>query len=224
MRSANQALPKSSPGYNPDVADAYPYDPEKAQGPPRPGRATRTASSFTMAIPGGNIANMERQGALIQDQLKQGRDQGEDRADPRHRHRHAVLHRRARATRSPRRTSRDKFYPGVYYDQWGKFQFVAIWNGAERDDIDNLMLDAQSTTDPAETGGAHEAGGQDRHRRGARGADRVHAPVHGVRQGPASAAPSAAQTDICDPPDLHAAPDEDEGLTRCRTRVPASRP
>ncbi len=144
---ADQALPPSSPGYNPDVADAYPYDPQKAKdlltqaGYPN-------GFDFTMVIPGGNIANMERQGALLQDQLKAvginakiERILGTDIATQ------YYIAGKGDAFAAARLAT--KYFPGTYEDQWAKFKFVAIWNGAERDDITQLVNEAQGTADPA---------------------------------------------------------------------------
>lgn len=144
-----QALPPDSPGYNPDIANAYPYDPKRAKelltqaGYP-------DGFEFTMTIPGPGIENMRNQGQLIQDMLKQvgitakiKTVQGNDIAT------NYYINGGGDAFAAARLAS--SFYPGAYYDQFGRFQFVAIWNKAQRPDIDALMLQAQGAKDPAET-------------------------------------------------------------------------
>ncbi len=196
---ATQALPKGSPGYNPDIANAYPYDPAKAKdlltqaGYPN-------GLDFTMVIPGGNIANMEQQGALIQDQLKKvgirakiERILGTDIA--------TQYYIAGKGDAFGAAHLANKFYPGVYYDQWGKFQFVPIWNGAQRDDIDSLMIDAQSTTDPNRTA-------QDTKDAAKIVSDQaLEVPIAFMPQFMAYdkarvGGTVGAQTDICDPPNL----------------------
>ena len=60
--------PQSHIGYNPDVAEQYPYDPERAR------ELLAEAGhgdglTLEMYIPGGGIVNMERQGEIVQQQL-----------------------------------------------------------------------------------------------------------------------------------------------------------
>jgi ABC-type transport system substrate-binding protein len=146
---ATQSLPKDSPGYDPALANAYPYNIGRAKdllaqaGYPN-------GFKFTMAIPGPGIKNMQSQGALIQDQLSKigvtaeikpilGQDIATQYYIAGGGDAFAAAH------------LASTFYPGVYYDQWGKFQFVPIWNGAERTDLDSLTLRAQATSNPAET-------------------------------------------------------------------------
>ncbi|MGZ6994879.1 MAG: ABC transporter substrate-binding protein [Acidimicrobiia bacterium] len=146
---ATQSLPKNSPGYDASLAGAYPYNPEKAKDLLRQA-GYPNGFEFTMAIPGPGIKSMESQGAVIQDQLSKigvkanikpilGQDIATQYYIAGGGDAFAAAH------------LASTFYPGVYYDQWGKYQFVPIWNGAERADIDALTLRAQATTDPAET-------------------------------------------------------------------------
>lgn len=146
---ATQSLPKNSPGYDPALAGAYPYDPEKAKqlladaGYPN-------GFTFTMAIPGPGIQNMQDQAVLIQDQLKKVGITAEIKpilANDIATQYYITGDGAAFAAAHLAST----YYPGIYYDQWGKFQFVPIWEGAERADIDDLALRAQAATDPAET-------------------------------------------------------------------------
>jgi ABC-type transport system substrate-binding protein len=146
---ASQSLPKSSPGYDPSLDGRYPYSVERARqlladaGYPN-------GFTFTMAIPGPGIKNMQDQSTLIQDQLKKvGITVKIKEILP-----------NAIATQYYIGGDGDAFaaahlastyYPGIYYDQWGKYQFVAIWNGSQRDDIDSLALRAQASTNPEET-------------------------------------------------------------------------
>lgn len=146
---ASQSYPKASPAYDPALVNAYPFNPDKAR------QLLKEAGypdgfSFTMVIPGGNIAIMESQGVLIQDMLKQvgitakiERILGTDIATQ------YYIQGKGDAFAAARLSS--KFAPGAIYDHYGKFQFVAIWNHAEDPTLDDLMIRAQSTTDPAET-------------------------------------------------------------------------
>ncbi|HZQ57410.1 MAG TPA: ABC transporter substrate-binding protein [Acidimicrobiales bacterium] len=65
---ATQPFAKNSPAYDPSLANLYPYDPAKA-------KAALAAAGLPlpikvqMAIPGGNIASMADQGAIIQQNL-----------------------------------------------------------------------------------------------------------------------------------------------------------
>ncbi len=146
---ANQSLPKGSPGYNPAVADRYPHDVAKARqllaeaGYPN-------GFTFTMAIPGPGIKNMQDQATLIQDQLKQvGITAKVKEILPNAIATQYYIGGDGDAFAAAHLAS--TFYPGVYNDQWGNYQFVAIWNGSQRDDIDSLTLRAQASADPAET-------------------------------------------------------------------------
>jgi peptide/nickel transport system substrate-binding protein len=146
---ASQSLPKESPGYNPDLASTYPYNPDEAR------RLLAQAGlpngfSFTMVIPGPGIDNMQKQGELIQAMLadvgikaKIKPISGNDISTTYYINGGGDAFAAARLASS--------FYPGAYYDAYGKYQFVAIWDKAQRDDIDSLMLQAQGSKDPNET-------------------------------------------------------------------------
>ena len=82
-----------------------------------------------MVIPGPGIENMSKQGQLLQDMLskvgitaKIKPVQGNDIAT------NYYINGGGDAFAAARLAS--SFYPGAYYDQFGKFQFVAIWNKA----------------------------------------------------------------------------------------------
>jgi len=146
---ATQALPKGSAGYDATLADDYPYDPELAKDLLRQA-GYPNGFEFTMAIPGPGIKNMQSQGELIQDQLSKVGIKanikpilGQDIATQ------YYIAGGGDAFAAAHLAS--TFYPGSLFSQWGKFEFVAIWNGAERTDIDDLTLRAQAATDPAET-------------------------------------------------------------------------
>jgi peptide/nickel transport system substrate-binding protein len=142
---ATQGFRKASPAYNASLANAYPYNPRKAKqllkeaGYPK-------GFSFALEIPGGGIASMESQGVLIQDMLKQvgikakiGRVLGSDIATQ------YYIQGKGDAFAAARTSN--KLTPGQIYDQYGKFQFVALWNHAEDATLDDLMIKAQSTQD-----------------------------------------------------------------------------
>jgi peptide/nickel transport system substrate-binding protein len=146
---ASQPFPKDSPAYVPEVADLYPYDPEKAKALlDRAGYPD--GFEFVMAIPGGNIANMERQSTLVQQMLdaiglkaKVNRILGSDIATQ-----YYILGKGDAFVAA----ELDSTFPtGKLQNNYGVGQFVAIWDGVERDDITDLMLKAQATTSLDET-------------------------------------------------------------------------
>jgi peptide/nickel transport system substrate-binding protein len=146
---ATQSLPESSPGYDPALADAYPYDPEEAK------RLLAEAGypdgfEFTMVIPGPGIENMQRQGELIQSMLADvgitaniKPVSGSDIAT------NYYINGGGDAFAAARLAS--SFYPGAYHDAYAPFQFVAIWNQTEREDIGDIASQALAATDDAET-------------------------------------------------------------------------
>jgi ABC-type transport system substrate-binding protein len=146
---ASQALPKSSPGYNASLANLYPFDPQKAKdlltqaGYPN-------GFSFTMVIPGPGIQNMQSMGELIQNMLKDvgitaniKPVAGSDIAT------NYYINGAGDAFSAAQLAS--SFYPGAYYDEFGKFQFVPTFNHTENQEITDLTLAAQAAKDPAET-------------------------------------------------------------------------
>ena len=142
---ATQTFFKASPAYNPALANLYPHDPAKAHqtlvdsGLPLPVK-------IELVIPGGNIASMEAQGAIIQQELNAvgfnvsiKRVLGSDIEAGYY----LAGEGNAFAAERP-----GEIYPPVQlYDQWGKDQFVAIWSKGERPDITAAMLHALSLTD-----------------------------------------------------------------------------
>jgi ABC-type transport system substrate-binding protein len=197
---ASQPFPKSSASYNPSIANRYPHDPAKAKqllaeaGKPN-------GFSFKMVIPGGNITNMERQGALLQRQLGAVgikadivRVLGSDIATQ------YYISRQGDAFAAEKLGG--TLDAGQIYGQYGKFQFVAIYNNQEHADLDQLGLEAQSASHINDAAKINQEAAKivmenayelpiayppqlmafDRTR------------VGGTLRG---------QTDICDPPDLH---------------------
>jgi len=141
---ASQPFPQDSQAYVPEVANLYPYDPQKAKdllaqaGYPN-------GFTFTMAIPGGNISNMERQATLVQQMLAQ-------------------VGIKAKITRILGSDIATQFYilgtgdafvaaeldttfpTGKIQNNYGVGEFVAIWDGVERQDLTDLMTKAQAST------------------------------------------------------------------------------
>jgi peptide/nickel transport system substrate-binding protein len=135
-----EPYPMASPNYNPDVAEMYPHDPEMARqllaqaGHP-------DGIEFDMAIPGG-VTSMERQGELLQEQLAEAGitanivPLGTDIATE------FYLQHNGNAFSAARPASADPV--GQIEGQWGEFQFVAINNNAEREDITELVNQAKA--------------------------------------------------------------------------------
>jgi len=147
---ATQALPKSSPGYNASLTDLYPFNPTHAKelltqaGYPN-------GFSFTMAIPGPGIQNMQSQGELIQSMLKDigitaniKPINGNDIAT------NYYINGAGEAFSAAQLAS--SFYPGAYYDEFGKFQYVPTFNHSENQEVTDLTLQAQAAKSPEEAG------------------------------------------------------------------------
>jgi peptide/nickel transport system substrate-binding protein len=198
---ATQTFPKDSPGYDPSIAGLYPYDPSKAeQLLAQAGYGPGHGPAITMVIPGGNITAMEEQGSILQSELDAV---GFKVAIVR------VLGSNVEADYYISRTGNafaaehlgDPYPPDQLYDNFGKFQFVAIYNDAENQDLTNLLLTAfaDGATAPS---WALTKQADDYVMKNALDAPIAFAPqfmaysktrVHGVVH---------AQTDICNPPDL----------------------
>jgi peptide/nickel transport system substrate-binding protein len=133
-------FPKSNSSYDATVANRYPFSQEKARqlladaGYPH-------GLTIEMVYPGGGIALMERQKDLVISQLGAvgirvkpipSTEIAND----------YYLSKKGDAFTAARLP--DSNPTGQVADQWGKFQFVAIHNGAERDDITALVKHAQS--------------------------------------------------------------------------------
>ena len=196
---ATQALPKSSPGYNPALADLYPYNPTHAKellaqaGYPN-------GFSFTMAIPGPGIQNMQSQGELIQSMLKDvgitaniKPINGNDIAT------NYYINGAGDAFAAAQLAS--SFYPGAYYDEFGKYQYVPTFNHNENQQITDLTLQAQAAKTPAEAGGLVQQAAK--------------VVMDGAMEAPIAFMPQflavakdrvggtvGGQRNICDPPDL----------------------
>lgn len=141
-----EPYPEASPNFNPDVAGMYPHDVERARellaeaGYP-------DGLEFDMAIPGG-VTSQERQAELLQEQLGEAGitanivPLGTDIATE------YYLQHNGNAFSAARPASPDPV--GAVEGQWGEFQFVAINNNAERQDITDLVEQAKSApTDEA---------------------------------------------------------------------------
>ncbi|HUD18563.1 MAG TPA: ABC transporter substrate-binding protein, partial [Acidimicrobiales bacterium] len=148
---ATQTFPKNSPGYDPSIAGLYPYDPAKAkQLLAQAGDGPGHSPSILMVIPGGNITAMEEQGSILQSELTAV---GFKVAISR------VLGSNVEADYYISRTGNafaaehlgDAYPPDQLYDNFGKFQFVAIYNDAENQTLTTLLLDAFADGATAQT-------------------------------------------------------------------------
>ena len=145
---ANQSFSKASLGYNPAVAGLYAYDPTKAHqllvqsGLPLP-------IHIEMVIPGGNISNMENQGAIIQQELGAvGFNVSLKRILGNNIEAGYYLAGEGNAFAAER--PGETYAPVEIYGQWGVNQFVAIWSKGERPDITTTILAALGAGDPAQ--------------------------------------------------------------------------
>ena len=156
--------------------------------------------TFNMVIPGGGIQSMESMGAALQQQLKAVgvtakilRIPGNDIA--------TGFYIQGTGDAFAAEELASTFPGGSLYSNYGIGQFVASYDHSERDDIDALMLKAQSTTDINES------------YKDVRQA--VEIAVKQALDVPIAFAPQlnaynksrvsgtvGAQTNICDPPDL----------------------
>jgi peptide/nickel transport system substrate-binding protein len=142
----DQQFPKNSPFHDPSLDGMYTYDPAKAK------QALKDAGlpngfSFTLAIPGGNIANMERQGALIQSDLKAvGITAKIKRILPTQIATQFYIQKTGNAFSAEQPS--ESFGPNQFYGNFGKGQFVAIFDLDERQDITDLSTQAFQAQDP----------------------------------------------------------------------------
>ena len=196
---ASQPLPKSSPGYNPTLADLYPFNPTHAKelltqaGYPN-------GFTFTMVIPGPGIQSMQSQGELIQYMLKQigitaniKPVAGNDIAT------NYYINAAGEGFSAAQLAS--SFYPGAYYDEFGKFQYVPTFNHSERQDITDLTLQAQGAENPADTARLTQQAAK------ITMDDALEAPIAFMPQFLAASKDRVGgtiggQRNICDPPDL----------------------
>jgi ABC-type transport system substrate-binding protein len=196
---ATQPYFKASPEYNPSIAGLYHYDPAMAHQLLVQSGLTLPVN-IQMVIPGGNITNMERQGAILQQELDAAgfnvsikRILGSDIEVG------YYLSKQGNAFAAEKLG--EAFPPNLLYGSYGKDQFVAIWSNGENPDITKLMLQALSTSDnnlaASLTQQANALVMQNAlevpiafaPQMVAYGRNRVAGVVHG-------------QTNICDPPDL----------------------
>jgi peptide/nickel transport system substrate-binding protein len=141
---ATETFFKASPAYDPSIAGLYSYNPTMAHqllvqsGLPLPVK-------IQLVIPGGGIASMEDQGAIIQQDLDSvgfsvsiKRILGSD---------IEAGYYLAGAGNAFAAERPGEAYPPVQLnDQWGTNQFVAIWSKGERPDITKIVLEALDAT------------------------------------------------------------------------------
>ena len=144
---ATQPYAKGTAEYVPGLANLYPYDPAKS-------RQLLTEAGYPngvnveMVIPGGNITNMERQGAILQQELNAvgfdvaiKRVLGSDIA--------TGYYIGGQGNAFAAEKLAEPFPPNLLYGAYGKGQFVAKYSAGENDQITSLMQQALSTSDTA---------------------------------------------------------------------------
>lgn len=206
---ATQPYAKSSPVYDPSIADLYPYDPARS-------KALLAAAghanglSFDMVIPGGNITNMERQGAILQQQLAAVgikanivRILGNDIATG------YYISGRGNAFSAAKLA--EAFPPNLINGSYGKGQFVAIWSHFDPDtnppmpqllsQITDLMNRALASSNPDDAYGLTKQASKIVMQ------NALEAPIAFMPQLVAYDKAKVGgtvkgQTNICDPPDL----------------------
>ena len=137
---ATQPFPMASLGYDASLANLYPYNPAMA-------KQLLTEAGFpngisvSVAIPGGNISEMERMSNIVQQQLAQVgirmnviRILGSDIATQYYIAGNGVAFLAAKLGST--------YPPDQLYSSYGVGQFVPIWNKFERADINDLMVQA----------------------------------------------------------------------------------
>jgi peptide/nickel transport system substrate-binding protein len=141
----DQPFPSNSPVHVPALDNYYSYNPAKAKqllaqaGYPN-------GFSFDMVIPGGGIQSMENMAAVVSQNLKAIgvtahilRIAGNDIA--------TGFYIGGTGDAFSAEELASTFPGGSLYSNYGVGQFVAVYDHAERNDVDGLMLKAQSTTD-----------------------------------------------------------------------------
>jgi peptide/nickel transport system substrate-binding protein len=143
-----QPFPEGSLAHNPEVDEQYPYDPERARellaeaGVP-------DGFEFDMVTPGG-VSGQERQAEFLQEQLAEvgitaNLIPSTEIANE------YYLQKTGDAFSAARPAGAGP--TNQLFDQWGNFQFVAIHNLAERDDITELVKEARQATTPEDMQG-----------------------------------------------------------------------
>jgi peptide/nickel transport system substrate-binding protein len=195
----DQPFPKTSPAHVDALDGYYKYDPQKAKqlladaGYPN-------GFTFTMVIPGGGIANMEHQAVEVQQQLKKvGVTAKIQRLIASEIGTGYYLEKQGDAFVAAELAS--TFPGGSLQSNYVKGEYVALGNGAERDDITELVNKAytQLTVDDAMKymHQAVEIAVKDALDVPIAFMPQLNAYVTSKVSGPVT-----AQTNICDPPDL----------------------
>jgi peptide/nickel transport system substrate-binding protein len=197
---ASQPLPKSSPGYNPSVANLYPYDPSKAkQLLQQAGYAPGNGPAIKVVIP-GNVSAMSQQASILQAELDAVGFKMTITPIPGSNIEVGYYLTHTGNAFAAERLG-DPYPPDQLYGLIGEYQFVATYNDSQEPGLTTLLLKAfgdGATSQSWDLTKQVEASVM----QNALDAPIAFAPqfmaysksrVHGVVQ---------AQTDICNPPDL----------------------
>jgi peptide/nickel transport system substrate-binding protein len=195
----DQPFPTSSPSHIAALDNYYTYNVQKAKDLLKQA-GYPNGFAFTMTIPGGNIANMEHQAVEVQQELKQiGITANILRILPSEIATGYYISQKGDAFSAEELASG---FPGGSLDSnYSTGQYVATWDGAERQDMTDLMKKAlsQVTLDAALTY-VHQA--VTIAVKEALDVPIAFAPQLNAYATKSISGPVGAQTDICDPPNL----------------------
>jgi peptide/nickel transport system substrate-binding protein len=198
---ASQPLPSTSPGYVASVANLYPYDPAKAkQMLQAAGYPPGQGPSITMVIPGGGIEAMSEQGDILQQELDAVGFKVKETE---------VLGSNVEADYYISRTGNafaaehlgDAYPPDQLYGLYGEYQFVAIYSDGQNQALTTKLQQAFADGATSQTWDLTKQV-ETYVMQNALDAPIAFAPQFMAYSKQRVQGTVAAQTDICNPPDL----------------------